>query len=77
MRNFIFKVKKIVLTVLGLSCLLLVSCKEDSYLNAIPDNVVALMAVDAEKSGLSISTEDIDTKEKIYFFEMADGTLGM
>ena len=77
MRYFIFKVKKIVLTVLGLSCLLLVSCKEDSYLNAIPDNVVTLMAVDAEKSGLSISTEDIDTKEKIYFFEMADGTLGM
>ena len=78
MRNYIEeKVKKIVFTGLMLMVLLFASCKGDSYLNAIPDNVVALMAVDAGKSGLSIKEEGIDTTQKVYLFETADGTLGM
>lgn len=78
MRNYIEEqVKRIVFTGLTLMVLLFASCKGDSYLNSIPDNAIALMAVDAEKSGLSISQEGIDTTQKIYLFEMADGTLGM
>ena len=78
MRNYIEeKVKKIVFTGLMLMVLLFASCKGDSYLNAIPDNVVALMAVDAVKSGLSIKEEGIDTTQKVYLFETADGALGM
>lgn len=78
MSNYIEeKVKKIVVTGLMLMVLLFASCKGDSYLNAIPDNVVALMAVDAGKSGLSINEEGIDTTQKVYLFETADGTLGL
>lgn len=71
------KVKKIVTTVLALTALLLTSCRQDSYLNVIPDNVVALMAVDATRSRLAVSQEGIDTTQTLYLFEMADGTLGM
>ena len=65
--------KKIVLVFLCILVFLLCSCSRGSYLSVIPEDATALMAIDAEKSGLNIDAEGIDTSEKIFLFETADG----
>lgn len=72
--NHTFEVKKIVLAFLSFSAFLLCSCSKGSYLSVIPDDVLAIMAIDAPHSGMKIDAEGIDTSEKIYLFETADGT---
>ena len=67
--------KKIVLAFLTFSAILLSSCSKGSYMNVIPDNATAIIAVDAQNSGLKIDAEGIDTSEKIYLFETSDGAL--
>lgn len=65
--------KKIVLAFLCFSAFLLCSCSKGSYLSVIPDDAVAIISVDVPQSGLNIDAEGIDTSQKIYLFETADG----
>lgn len=83
---------KSVVTCLVLMLLsILTSCSSDDYLNVIPDNSTALIAIDAhsllEKGKGSdikkmLSLDDIaecgiDLTEKLYIFETVDGNIGM
>lgn len=59
----------------GLSALVsLASCSGDSYVNAIPSDVTALLAVASPKS--FIDYKGIDMGSDVYLFEDADGNLG-
>ena len=59
----------------GLSVLVsLASCSGDSYVNAIPSDVTALLAVASPKS--FIDYKGIDMGSDVYLFEDADGNLG-
>lgn len=85
-----------VIVALVLFVLSLVSCSGNDYLNAIPGNSIAVMAVDlpqmtvgnkSNASQLSLLKDifkvespaecGIDIASKLYFFESADGNLGL
>ena len=71
--------------------LALVSCSNDNYTKALPSGSTALMYVDVKQSGGvgnrdflknlvpmdSIGDCGLDFSQKLYFFELADGTVGM
>ena len=50
------------------------SCTGDSYINAIPSDVTAIMTVNTPKS--FIDYKGVDLGSDIYLFEDADGNLG-
>ncbi|MGI6224015.1 MAG: DUF4836 family protein [Prevotella sp.] len=50
------------------------SCSSDSYINAIPGDVTALLAVNTPKS--FIDYKGVDMGSDVYLFEDADGNLG-
>ena len=50
------------------------SCSGDSYINAIPSDVTAIMSVNTPKS--FIDYKGVDLGSDLYLFEDADGNLG-
>lgn len=70
---------------------ILLSCSDDDYLNAIPENSTALLAVDIQNLSdkdmpakiadmlkiESIGNSGLDLSAKIYLFETIDGNIGM
>ena len=84
--------KTVVRYLLVLPLLFLVSsCSDEDYLNVIPDNSTALVAIDAQKLfdgnvdgvlGKALNTDGIDKcgidfLSKIYLFETFDGNIGV
>src|SRR3712207_2954850 len=70
--------------------ILLLSCHDASYTNAIPSESIALVSIDAKSlnkdgdiallemfSGKDIRKSGLDFSEKIYMFESQDGNLGL
>lgn len=61
--------------VLVLCALLCASCNNGDYTNALPRNCIAI--IESPANALGIDIEGIDTTKNTYYFEMADGTLGL
>lgn len=58
-----------------LSIVLLASCNDNDYTTALPRNSIAIIESPAHALGIDI--KGIDTQKNTYFFEMADGMLGL
>ena len=56
---------------------LLSSCSEKDYLNAIPGESTALISFDVQKLPLLRSVHGVDIQNKVYLFEAPDGNLGL
>lgn len=86
-----FDIKSVVACLVGALLLMFTSCSSDDYINVIPNNSIALAAVDIQsllendkgncaKKFLGLDDfrdSGLDLSTKLYFFETVDGNIGM